>query len=636
MEQYIAELVLRDGFSKTFNIFTKSINSINKDLSKVSSTSSKSTSDMKKHVNSLAEQYKKAGMSSSNAMKRAWAEIDKAGSSGVTNNTKNANSYSNGWVNAFQRIRSASNNLFKSMSDSSLSTITKLTAGIASVAAVKKVGSEALTSGIDYEKAGMLMDQMFGENATKEYKFQMERSRLTPFSETEMINAKAREQSLGLNKDNNFQQMYEDLGSWGKLTGTGDIISAVDAVSDAVNGEFERFQTITGYKKDQVRDWADQNGYKGVINKNGQIKDKDKMEDLLNAFLGAKGISGITDKYGKTLEGRISTMKGNIQNALAKFIGIGEDGKIKDGSMFEKIGQIVESFINRINAISESANFDSITSSITNIFQGIGNAILFIVENPSIVPLLLGVGKALLALKIATSVSTAISTLNTAFNLLKDSTLIMSIVTKAASIGSTLLSLALSPVGLIALSVVGALGLVYSAFKLLTNQNVQDWINKQLESFKEFGAGLASNIYDWFINIAGSIAMFEAKIFDGIIDFFDNIWNRIKSIFTGEEYEESKSTKFQDKVDKATDYLKNNKPSWMNYKSQYVEKDNKESFTAKDSVENGDYSYNSTNSTKNQTKVEINMNNTITKEVDADKFMETFANKLDNYAPVRN
>ena len=36
--------------------------------------------------------------------------------------------------------------------------------------------------------------------------------------------------------------MYEDLGSFAKIQGVGDLSSAIDAISDAQGGEFERLK----------------------------------------------------------------------------------------------------------------------------------------------------------------------------------------------------------------------------------------------------------------------------------------------------------------------------------------------------------------------------------------------------------
>ncbi|NFH01729.1 hypothetical protein FC831_15920, partial [Clostridium botulinum] len=79
-----SELSIKDGFSKAFSSFTgqadnakNSVNSITGSIMKAESESATVTGNMKSHVMGLAAEYKRAGLTQSEAMKKAWREVER-------------------------------------------------------------------------------------------------------------------------------------------------------------------------------------------------------------------------------------------------------------------------------------------------------------------------------------------------------------------------------------------------------------------------------------------------------------------------------------------------------------------------------------------------------------------------------
>lgn len=407
-----SELTIKDGFSRVFSSFIgqatsakSSVNGLTGEMRNAEAASANSVGSMRSQVASLAQEYKKAGLSQSEAFRKAWSEVERSSNNAgaVTGKT---------WATTFRKIKNDGSNAFGSLSNSisnfsnsTLGTLSKLTAGYLSLKGAADLTKESLKAGMTYQNASTFLQATYGETKGKEkFKWATQEANKTPFTESEVASSLARAHALGLKDDEKSFKMYEDMGSFAKIQGVGDLSSAVDAISDALGGEWERLQTITGIKRQGLEDYAKTNGLGKFTNKKGQVTDKDKLMEVLESYMGEKGISGMTDKFSKTLSGRLSTLKGNWEKTLADMVGIGDDGAIKDGSLFDNASKGLEKLITSVNKFSKSESFDKIADGLGKLGNGLIGGLDYITMHPETVKTLTQIGVGLLGLKVASGV----------------------------------------------------------------------------------------------------------------------------------------------------------------------------------------------------------------------------------------
>lgn len=251
----------------------------------------------------------------------------------TTENTNQANKAGKAWQDSF----SGANKSFDKFYNNTTSKIAKITAGFLSVKGAISGVQKILESGMEFQNASVFLKSVYGEQeGAKRFKWATQEANATPFSESEVANGLARAHSLGLKDDAQSFKMYEDLGSFAKIQGVGDLNSAIDAIVDAQAGEWVRLQTITGIKRKQLEDFAKEKGLGKFTNKKGQVTDSDKLMEVLKAYMDEKGITDMTDKFSKTLGGRLSTLKGNFTKMMADIGGINEKGEVENGSLFDQ------------------------------------------------------------------------------------------------------------------------------------------------------------------------------------------------------------------------------------------------------------------------------------------------------------
>ena len=235
---------------------------------------------------------------------------------GQTNTANNnINNLAGGIRNAESTSTGSINNMrsqVTALANSMLGTLSKITAGYLSLRGAINLTKEAMKAGSDYQNASVFLQATYGEVAGKEkFKWATQEANATPFTESEVAAGLARAHALGLKDDAKSFKMYEDMGSFAKVQGVGDLNSAVDAIVDAQAGSWTRLQTITGIKRAGLEDFAKENNLGKFTNKKGQVTDSEKLMEVLQKYMDEKGISGMTDKFSKTLSGRMSTLKGN-------------------------------------------------------------------------------------------------------------------------------------------------------------------------------------------------------------------------------------------------------------------------------------------------------------------------------------
>lgn len=211
-----SELRVTNGFSKTYSEFASETKRAKSDIDSLKGSIKESESVVKGFKNS---------------------------SNGISDVFKKANNEAG---KAFKNIKSDGENSFKSINSSAnslLGTITKLTAGYLSLKGAISGFKTTIGEASNFQNASVFLNAVYGEQQGKQkYKWATNEANNTPFSESEVANGLARAHSLGLKDDAKSFKLLEDLGSYAKVQGVGDLSSAIDAVSDMMGGEFERLK----------------------------------------------------------------------------------------------------------------------------------------------------------------------------------------------------------------------------------------------------------------------------------------------------------------------------------------------------------------------------------------------------------
>ncbi len=593
-----SELSIKDGFSKAFSSFTgqadnakNSVNSITGSINKAESQSATVTGNMKTHVMGLAAEYKRAGLTQSESMRKAWSEVER--------DSKNASDKtSSNWGNSFKKIKNDGNNTFKGLKDSinnfsnsTLGTLSKLTAGYLSFKGAVGLVNTSVKDASEFQNASVFLGAVYGEQQGKEkYKWATKEANDTPFEEGEVASGLARAKSLGLKDDANTFKMYEDLGSYAKIQKVGDLNSAIDAISDAQNGEWMRLQTITGTKRAALEEYADAKGLGKFTNKKGQVTDKEKLMNVLKSYMDDKGISGMTDKFAKTADGRKSTLKGNIKKSLAELAGIADNGTIKDGSLFDKFSKGMETMIASVNNFSKSESFDKIADGLGKLGNSLVGGLDYITQHPELAENLVRVGGGLLGLKVASGLISPIASVNKLIGSTNGLTNIM------GGLSGKIFPLT---AGFLALgSVLSENGILHKGINSIFNTiagneegNKKDYVARAVGGAEYLGLGIEKGL----AKLTGN-KEWEKSI--------NKTWNSVDT-----------------DVFKADNKLNRVNTDWDTIPSM---------------IANGSVTKNNTNNTvQNQFDVSVNVD-TVRETADIDEVMNTVTKRLDKYSNTRN
>ena len=284
------------------------------------------------------------------------------------------------WNKAFSDIGRSS----EKMTGRMVKNLTKITATWLTVQSTIKSTKKIIEAGMDIQNSKMYIDAVFGKdgNSLQKFKQAQDFAAKTPFNSVEITNAMAKAQMLNLGTSEKDMNRYADLGSIAKLNGSGSIGEAVDAYADMMNGEFERMQTILGIKKRDLEQYAKENNMGKFTNKKGQVKNKELLAKVFDSYIDSRGITGITEKYSQTLEGRLSTLSDNFNRTLGRMGGIQEDGTVKAGSFFDNFCKMIERFIASLERFGKSEAFDVLQDNLGKIGDSIINFIDMLTENP--------------------------------------------------------------------------------------------------------------------------------------------------------------------------------------------------------------------------------------------------------------
>ncbi len=411
MDLFGGQLTITDAFSSTFSKFTSGLSSATggfanfaTQIGKAERANRLSMRNMERDIQELAKEYEKQGYTMSQALKKATSEINKRDYMKVDS-----------WAGAFGKIKQSGVDAFdgisskiQSFSDSTLGTITKLTAGFASFEGIKKGFEIGIETGSEYQNLRLVLDNLYKNSSKGSSQFQMATNFAANsiWQEKDVVRSLARLKGYGLNDSKQSLTEMSDLGSFAKAMGVGDINSATQAYAEMMEGRWQMMMMELGIKREDVEKYAQKNHMQTFDDKNGHITNKSVLETAFKGLMDERGLTGLTEKMKNTFTGRMSTLKDNIQKSFAEFIGVAGDGTVRAGSIFDKLENGISKFTKKIQEASENGKLDKITNELDKVGSALESGFSYILDHPEVIEDFLKFGVALWTLgKVASIVS---------------------------------------------------------------------------------------------------------------------------------------------------------------------------------------------------------------------------------------
>jgi len=240
-------------------------------------------------------------------------------------------------------------------------TVVKL--GAIGVAGIGGLGAYAIKGAADMEKYRNVLETVLkdekqaAETMTWANKF----ANVTPFQNAEVIEGVVKLSSYGLDKES-IQYIGDMASAMGKP-----LMQAVEAIADAQTGELERLKEF-GLTKDMIAEYSKKVGDGDLINAKGQITDLKAFNIVLKDLINQK-FGGAMEKQANTFYGAMSTSIGTMKSAITQIAGIGLDGKVITGSMFDYIQQKAVGLANHLVKMQEDGTIDRWTRRIGSAFE---------------------------------------------------------------------------------------------------------------------------------------------------------------------------------------------------------------------------------------------------------------------------
>lgn len=210
---------------------------------------------------------------------------------------------------------------------------------------------QLVTATKDTEKAGKLM-----ANAVNF-------ANSTPFETGEVVEATAKMEAYGISSEKWLADVADMAGATNKS-----IDQATEAMADAVMGEYERMKEF-GIKKDQIIERAVKLSSKAIVaGKKGEAAKRAAIEQALQQIMQEK-FKGGAEAQAKTFKGMWSTITGITKSALAKIVGMNEDGTIRTGSLYEKLKEKMQLVIDVLNKWMEDGTIEKIAEQVTTAIE---------------------------------------------------------------------------------------------------------------------------------------------------------------------------------------------------------------------------------------------------------------------------
>ena len=240
-------------------------------------------------------------------------------------------------------------------------TLAKL--GAVGAAGIGGLGAYAIKSAADMEKYRNVLETVLKDEkeAANTMKWANTFANVTPFQNDEVIEGVVKLKSYGLDKEN-IQYIGDLASAMGKP-----LMQAVEAIADAQIGELERLEEF-GITKDMIKKYSNEVGDGALINTKGQITDLKAFNIVLKDLINQK-FGGAMEKQANTFYGAISTSIGTMKSAITQIAGIGLDGKVITGSMFDYIQQKAVGLSKQLVKMQEDGSLDRWTKKMGEAFQ---------------------------------------------------------------------------------------------------------------------------------------------------------------------------------------------------------------------------------------------------------------------------
>lgn len=325
------------------------------------------------------------------------------------------------------------------------------------------------------------------EKAAEIMKYSIDLANKTPFEGGEMVEASSKLESMGLSAQSYLTNIVDMAAATNKP-----LDQATEAFIDAQTGELERLKEF-GLKKSDIQARANEMfAGQETINAKGQIVNQENFNKALLSLMEERYTGG-AEKLAKTTKGMLSTVTGITKSALAKIVGVQEDGTVKSGSLIDKIKSKVQILADKLTEWQSNGTLDNIASKFTEVFgkvyEIVSNVINFIVEHKDIIITIASMAVAF------TLVSKAVRGVSLVMNGLK---LVWAI------LNGTIL---LSPIGWVILGITALVGV----FVLL-------WT--KCEGFRKIVISIGQSVITWF----GNTIM---PIIQTIWSSLQNLWNNV-------------------------------------------------------------------------------------------------------------
>lgn len=368
----------------------------------------------------------------------------------------------------------------------------------------------------DFEKTNKLM-----RNAEK-------LSISTPFSPEEVIQAIATLESYGVDSEKWLSMIADAAGATNTT-----MEQATEAVKDILSkNEFESMENL-GVSKEMIIEAAEKKyGKNKVFNKQGSVKDQEKLQIVLEEIMVSK-FDGGAEKLSRTVKGLWSTITGSVNMGLAKILGM-ENGLIKTGSILDIIKNKMQLISEVLLKWESDGTLDNLAKEFTIVFTEIANSVMsaynFIKENHEvIIALTKFLGLIYVLTKGIFALKAAFEAYQIAVTALSNIGFLITIFTKLKlAIASFNLMLASTPAGW----VTAAIGAIAFALYMLIFEfdRVKSFVGNLWESLKSF----ADNMPWWASIIVGAFMPIIT-----IIKGLGKVWEWAKNLFSDEDIEKN-------------------------------------------------------------------------------------------------
>lgn len=361
----------------------------------------------------------------------------------------------------------------------------------------------------------------------------------TPFTPEEAIKATATLEAYKIDSEKWLSKIADAAGATNKEMG-----QAIEAVKDILSkNEFQRMEEFGISKKMLIEAAQLKYGKNKVFKKNGEVKDQEKLEIVLEEVMTSK-FDGGADKLSKTVKGLWSTITGSISMGLAQILGM-ENGLIKTGSVLDLVREKMKLVADTLVRWQSDGTINKIAQDFTIAFNKIIKKVVevykFIKDNKESISTFLKIAASVYilvkAIMTLAAIITAVQTIKTFIQtskLLADALLMVRNVVLGVNAALTA-----NPIGLIVAAIaliIGALYMLIFHFDLVKAFVIKCW-----NAFNEFTDNMPLWAEILFLPLKPLFMLI--KTFGKLIEIASKAVGWIKNLFKDEDVQKTVEVK---------------------------------------------------------------------------------------------